>query len=260
MNGRLAEKIRRGEPTVGNWISLSDPDVVEMIAEVGYDFHTIDMEHSAITLDAIPDMARAVDAASGGTEALVRLPENDPVSIKRVLDIGISGVVVPMVETPEEARRAVDATRYPPAGNRGVGPLRASRYGLEYGEYIETADERVLTIVQIESRTGLENVEEIAAVDGLDGLFVGPDDLSKDLGLFDRQDGPEMMTAVDRVVDTAHEADLAAGSLVTAPEDIERYVEAGMDFLNVGWDVGYVLDGASKHKAAFDRAVRDRDG
>lgn len=259
MNGQLAAKIRSGEPTVGNWVSLSDPDVVEMIAELEYDFHTIDMEHTAITLDVIPDMARAVDAAAGDTEALVRLPENDPVTIKQVLDIGISGVVVPMVDPPKEAQQAVEATRYPPNGGRGVGPFRASRFGLEYSEYIATADETVLTIVQIESRAGLENVEAIAAVEGVDGLFVGPDDLSKDLGLFDQQDSAEMMTAVERVVDAAHDEGIVAGSLVTATDDINRFIQAGMDFLNVGWDTGYILDGASRHKAAFDQAIQERN-
>lgn len=255
----LVEAIRAREPVVGSWITLRDPAVGEMKAELGFDFVLVDIEHTPTSLETVADMTRAVDAAGTGTGTIVRLPWNDPVVVKRVLDIGVSGVMAPMIGTAGEAEALIEATRYPPDGIRGVGGGRAARYGLDLPEYFHRANEEIVVIAQIETVEGLENVEEIAAVDGLDALFVGPADLSANLGIYGRRESQEFDDAVQRVLDAADGAGTAVSTLATRPEDIERRVEAGFDFMMAGSDGGHVLSGAIRAKSAYEEAVEGRE-
>lgn len=250
----LREKVRAREPTVGSWVSLADPAVAEATAEHGFDFALVDTEHTTMSLETVGEMARAVDAAQGPTETIVRVPWNDKVRIKRVLDIGVSGVMVPMVETAEEARAFVEATRYPPEGVRGVAGGRAARYGLDLPEYVTDYDAPV-TIAQVETEAGLENVEEIVAVDGLDAVFVGPADLSTALGIFGQWEDARFVEAVETIVDAAHAADIPAATLATQHDQIETWVEMGFDVVMAGLDMSYVMTGAGRAKATWEGAV-----
>jgi len=256
----LVDTLRAREAAVGNWLSLRDPAVAEISAELGFDFVVLDIEHTTNTLETVVDMARATDAAGTGTEAIVRLPWNDPVVVKRVLDTGVAGVMSPMVDDAADARAFVEATRYPPEGIRGVAGGRASRYGLEMDDYVAEANDRVLTVAQVETESGFEHVEEIAAVDGLDGLFLGPADLSTNLGVYGEYESAEFLDAVDRVVAAAHAEDKPVATLAFGREEIERYVDRGFDFMMVGTDTSHLMGGSATSKAAFEAAVDDRDG
>lgn len=250
----LRERLRTGASTVGSWISLSDPAVAEATALQGFDFAVIDTEHTTTSLDTVEAMARAVGAAGTRTETVVRVPWNDPVRLKRVLDVGVSGVMVPMIESATEAREFVEATRYPPDGIRGVAGGRAARYGLDMPEYVTEYDAPV-TIAQVETRPGLERVEDIVTVDGLDAVFVGPADLSAALGVFGQWEDETFLEAVDTIVDAAHAAGKPAATLATQVEDIETWVEIGFDVVIAGIDMSHLVGGARRAKATWENAT-----
>ncbi|SDR35846.1 HpcH/HpaI aldolase family protein [Natronobacterium texcoconense] len=253
----LASKLRDRDPVVGNWLTLADPAVTEASAQLEFDVAVIDREHTPISLETTTEMARAVDATRTDTETLVRVSENDATEIKRVLDAGVAGVMGPMIETAAEAQELVAATRYPPEGVRGVGIGRATGYGDSLADSVENADP--VTIAQIETRDGLANVEEIAAVDGLDGLFVGPADLSAALGIFGETDSEDFLEAVDRILEAGHTVDKPVATIALEEADVERWLERGFDAVMVGVDVDYVLSGSKRAKRAFEEAVGEQD-
>lgn len=255
----LSEILRKREPAVGSWITLRDPSVAELAAELEFDFAVLDIEHTPTTMESLIEMVRAVDAADSRTESIVRLPWNDPVVVKRVLDTGASGVMAPMIESAEEARALVDATRYPPDGIRGVAGSRASRYGLEMEEYFHSANDEIVTIAQIETEKGLDNIEAIAAVEGIDGLFVGPADLSANLGIYGEWESEEFLAAVDTVIEAAHAADTAVSTLAVREADIERWVSRGYDFVMAGIDTAHLMAGNRRAKSAFEDAMGNRE-
>lgn len=252
----IRERMRTGEPLIGGWVSLSDPAVAEMYAELGFDFTLLDTEHTPNSLETVADQARAVDAADSDCSPIVRVPWNDPVRLKRVLDLGVGGVMVPMLETVEAAETFADAVRYPPDGRRGVAAGRAARYGLDFTEYV-TAGEPPLTIGQIETTTGLANVEQIAAVEGLDALFVGPADLSASLGVFQEWNDPAFEAAVSTVLDAGSTADVPVGTLATS--DVEEWIQRGFDFVIAGSDAGHLLGGSLRAKSTAESAFGDRN-
>lgn len=254
MPAGLREQVRAREPTIGSWVSLSDPAVAEATAELGFDFALVDTEHTTTSLETVAEMARAVDAADSETETLVRVPWNDKVRIKRVLDVGVSGVMVPMIESAAEAREFVEATRYPPEGVRGVAGGRAARYGLDLPDYVTDYDAPV-TIAQVETEAGLDNVEEIVAVDGLDAIFVGPADLSAALGIFGQWEDSLFVDAVETIVDAAHAEGMPAATLATQPGDVEKWVAMGFDIVIAGIDMSYIMTGAGEAKATWEGAI-----
>lgn len=225
-------------------MSLSDPAVAELVAP-DFDFVMLDREHTPNGLETIADQARAVDAAPGNAVPLARVPGNDPVAIKRTLDVGVAGVMVPSVDFREEAAAAVAACRYPPEGARGVAAARAAQYGRTFDEYVAGANEDVLTILQIETERGVRNADDVAAVDGVDALFVGPADLSADLGSIGAFDDPALRDAVRDVLDAGSATDTPVGTLCTRPDQIRALGALGFDFLVAGLDTAFLLDGAT---------------
>ena len=252
----LKDKFQRGESAVGNWISIGHPAVGELCAQ-GFDFVVVDTEHTDMSLETVGNVLRGIDGLAEAVPALVRVPWNDPVRIKRVLDQGADGVVVPMVETAAEAKRAVEATRYPPEGIRGVAPARASNYGRGFGDYFERANDDVVTVVQIESKGGVDNVAEIVSVDGVDAVLVGPGDLSASLGVFGQWESDRFREALTTVSDATHEADRPLGLFATGAEDIHRWVNAGADFVIAGADTFYLEAGSDDARTTFESAVDD---
>ncbi|APW97981.1 aldolase [Halobiforma lacisalsi AJ5] len=250
--------LRDREPIVGTWLTLAAPAVAEASARLEFDVAVIDREHTALSLETVTEMARAIDAAGTDTEAFVRVSENDPTEIKRVLDAGVAGVMAPMIDTPEQARELVAATRYPPEGVRGVGIARGTGYGDAVSEAVADANDEIVTIAQIETRDGLTNVEEIAAVDGLDALFVGPADLSAALGNFGEFEDEAFQEAVDRVLEAGHAVDKPVATIALEPADVGRWLEQGFDAVVAGVDVDYVLSGGRDAKNAFEEAVETR--
>jgi len=257
MSESLKARFERKRHLSATWVSIGDPTVAEVSATQPFDFVLVDTEHTTTTLGTVEDMYRAVAATEGNTGTVVRVPWNDPVYLKRVLDVGVSGVMVPMVDTVEEAESLVDAVRYPPEGSRGIASGRPSGYGSEFQSYVADADDTFVTIAQIESRESLSNAEEIANVDGVDALFAGPADLSGALGVFGEWDASAFVEAMDRVIEAAHSAGIPVGTLTVRPEDAPARVKQGFDYQIIGKDTTYLMD---RHDEALDlyRAATER--
>ena len=255
----LREALCDREPVCGTWVSIGHPAVAELSAELGFDFVLIDTEHTSTGIDRLEELIRAVDAAEGDAAPLVRVPWNDPVRIKRALDAGAAGLMVPMIETGEDAEAAVEAMRYPPEGIRGTAPSRASAYGRRFEEYFEAANDELVTIVQVESAEGVENAAAIAAVEGVDAVLVGHGDLSASIGAFGEWDGEAFQEALGRIVEAAHAEGTPVGMLALSDEDIRRWTDAGVDFLIVGADISYITEGAADARETFEEIVRGRE-
>ncbi|MFB6131812.1 MAG: HpcH/HpaI aldolase/citrate lyase family protein [Halanaeroarchaeum sp.] len=233
---------------VGAWSVTADPVVLEVLAGEPFDFVVLDGEHSENTIADLADGVRAIDATGGDTAAVVRASGPDRAEIRRILDFGPAGILIPQIESVEAARDAVAATAYPPAGVRGVAGGRASGYGRTLAEEVATADDSLATILQIETEGALADVEAIAALDGLDALFVGPADLSARLGEFGAFDSPSFRDAIDRIVGTAHDADVPVGTLATSVDHVApRLDEWDVDYLVSGSDVRFLREGADDY-------------
>lgn len=230
---RLAAAAR---PQMGMWACSGSPLIAEICAGSGLDWLLIDAEHSPNGLESILAQLQAVHGYP--ITPVVRPPVGDPVAIKQVLDLGAQNLLIPMVDSAGQAQQLVSAVRYPPQGIRGVGSAlaRASRWNRIDG-YLARADETITLLVQIESAAAVENAREIAAVEGVDGVFVGPSDLAASMGYLGQQEHPEVVAAVESVIRTVKELGKPAGVNAFAEAAAQRYLEAGADFVLVGADV-----------------------
>lgn len=248
----LAERSASDEPRalVGMWLSTGSPLVAEICASSGLDWLIVDMEHGPNGLGEVLPQLQA--AAAYPPPVVVRVPGLLPVMIKQVLDLGAQNLLIPMIDTAEQAREAVRAVRYPPRGIRGVGAgiARSARWN-RVGDYLADGDEHVSVLVQAESLTAVENAAEIAAVDGIDGVFVGPSDLSASMGLLGQQTHPDVTAAVRRTFDTVHAAGKPVGVNAFDPQVADMYLEAGADFVLVGADVTLLARGSSSLARRF---------
>lgn len=242
--------LKAGRLQIGLWSSLCSNIAAEVIADSGFDWILVDTEHSP---NEVPDVLAQLQACSRGTATpIVRPAWNDPVLIKRTLDIGATTLLIPFVQNAEEARRAVAACRYPPAGIRGVTTMgRGSRYG-RVTDYLKRADDEIGLLVQIETGAALEVLEEIAAVDGVDGVFIGPADLSASLGQIGNPSHPAVQEAMKGAVDRLKAVGKPAGILAPREEDARRYIEWGYTFVAVGTDIGLL----ARHADALAKAFR----
>jgi len=233
----LRDKIETGKPSIGSWIQLGDESLVEMMATGPFDWLCIDLEHTTISIEHAGRIIRVADLA--GCPVLVRLSSHDPAQIKRVLDAGVTGIIAPMVNTAEEAEAIVSAATYPPKGTRGVGLARAQDYGVGFPEYMKRMDRDLVCIMQVEHIDGVDNLEEILAVDGVDGFFIGPYDLSASLGCPGEFDHPEMVNAMSRVAEVVKRPEVLAGVHVVEPEPerLERMIGAGYRFIAYASDM-----------------------
>jgi 2-dehydro-3-deoxyglucarate aldolase/4-hydroxy-2-oxoheptanedioate aldolase len=238
-DANISQRIRT-ERLAGVWLSLPSPEVAEVVAGSDVDFVVADTEHTAASVETVEEMVRAVETAPGDTVPFVRTAWNDHVRIKRLLDTGAAGIVAPQVETAAEAETFVEATRYPPEGRRGLAASRASAYGRELDEYYRTADERITTVVQIETAAAVGNVAEISAVDGLDSLFVGPADLSASMDCFGEYESGVFREAITRVLE---ESEVPVGTLAVVPEEIDYWDELGFDYQVLGADTSFLQQG-----------------
>jgi 2-dehydro-3-deoxyglucarate aldolase len=221
---------------IGCWCSLANPVTTEVLGLAGFDWLLLDAEHAPNdVLSLIPQLMALKDSASA---PVVRPPWNDTVVIKRLLDAGFYNFLIPFVESADEARRAVAATRYPPAGVRGVSVAqRHNRYG-SVPDYLATVNDNVAVTVQIESRPGLAAVDAIAAVEGVDGVFVGPSDLAAALGHLGNAAHPEVQQAIRHLFERTRAQGKACGILAPVEADARRYLELGASFVAVGSDLG----------------------
>lgn len=230
-------------PLVGGWVCSGSPLVAEIMAGSGLDWLLIDMEHSPNTLESVLAQLQAV--AAYPVTPIVRVPIGDVVTIKQVLDVGAQNVLVPMVSTAEEARAVVEAVRYPPRGRRGVGSAlaRSARWN-RVGDYLSAADDYVSVFVQIETAEGVDAAAQIAAVDGIDGVFVGPSDLAASMGLIGQQTHPDVTAAALRAFSAVRGAAKPVGVNAFDPAVAQSYVDAGADFVLVGADVALLARGS----------------
>lgn len=197
---KLKEKLNKRELSIGSWLTIPHQSIIEILSSAGFEWLTIDIEHSAIDLQTVQNLIGHIQA--NDMEALVRVSKNDEVVIKRVMDAGANGVIVPMVKNAQEAKQAVSWVRYPPMGERGVGLSRAQHYGTAFNEYNKWVNEEAVIIAQIEHIEGVKNLAEILDVEGVDGIIVGPYDLSASMGkpgMFYDDDVKEVLLEIDRV-------------------------------------------------------------
>lgn len=242
---QFIERMRNGQVSLGTCISFTDPTVTEALSNT-LDFVWIDMEHNALSLEAVQGHIMATKGSN--TTPLVRVPWNDPVLIKPVLDIGAAGVIVPFVRTVDDVQRAVAACRYPPEGVRGFGPRRPSNYGRSGdAEFCRQQNEKMITIVQIEHIDAVDNIEGILAVPGLSAIVFGPNDLSGSMGHMGEPRHPEVLSAIDRVIDSAHKANTYVGiSIGDNIEQLKGWVDKGVNWLAMGGDFSLLVRAATQ--------------
>jgi 2-keto-3-deoxy-L-rhamnonate aldolase RhmA len=246
----IRERVLNREVVSGTWLNLGSCMTTEIAARAGFDWVVLDIEHGAGDHESLLHQLQAVSGTP--TVPLARVAWNELPRFKRVLDLGASGVVVPYVTTPEEARAAVAAMRYPPQGLRGVASMhRGCGFGEDLSEYMRCANEQLLTVCQVETEATLGRVDEIAAVDGVDVLFVGPMDLSWSMGIPQQYEHPRFLEALERVAKAARDAGKAAGILLQRPEQIADIVAAGFTFIGLGSDGGVMVKGMRELAGAF---------
>jgi len=243
------EALAAGRQQIGLWCSLSHHYALEVVAGAGFDWLLIDTEHSPNDLESLVPQLQA--AAAYQSAAVVRVPWNDMVNIKRVLDIGAQTLLLPYVQNVDEARAAVAATRYPPAGVRGVaGTTRATRFG-RVKDYARRASEEICVLVQVETREALAEIEGIAALDGVDGIFIGPADLHASMGYTGETANPAVVPQIEEALRRIRRAGKAPGILTADEALARRYIEAGSLFTAVGVDATILARETDKLAARF---------
>ncbi|MBD3379368.1 MAG: 2,4-dihydroxyhept-2-ene-1,7-dioic acid aldolase [Candidatus Omnitrophica bacterium] len=241
--GKLKKTLKSKRPTLGSWITLPDTCIAEIMANAGFEWLVVDMEHSSIDISQAQKLIQTIDLA--GRVPLARVGANDPLIIKRVMDAGAQGVIVPMVNTREDAEKAVEAVKYPPYGKRGVGLARAQGYGFDFDEYRELVNANSTVIVQIEHINAVENLEKILGVKGVDGFIIGPYDLSGSMGKPGRFEDPEVKKALRAVKKLMGRTGKSPGFHVVPPDSkmVDRRISEGYRFIAFSLDT--VLLGAA---------------
>ncbi len=236
MQNPIKKKLKEGKASIGSWLQLPSPTIAEIMAKSGFEWLVIDMEHSTIGIQDIENLVRAIEGA--GSVPLVRLWSNDPVLAKKVMDAGAYGVIVPMINTAQEAERAVKSVKYPPEGKRGVGLYRAQGFGTDFEEYKKTVNRESLVIVMIEHKKAVENIRDILSVEGVDGLLIGPYDMSGSFGVPGQLDHPLVKEAQKKVLVVAKNLGVAAGIHVVHPslEEVKARIEEGFRFIAFSTD------------------------
>lgn len=246
---RFKAALKRNERQIGLWSTLGSAMVAELIGHAGFDWLLIDTEHSPNELPAIVAQLQAMQ--TGTASAVVRPAWNDPVLIKRILDIGVQSLLIPFVETAEAAAAAVAATRYPPDGIRGVSTgSRAAGYG-RIKDYPKAAGAEICVLVQIETKKGVDNIEAIANTPGVDGVFVGPADLSASLGHLGDQLNPAVQDTIGRVLAACQKAGKPAGYLTGNEAESQKWLDAGFKFVAVGTDNGVLVSAVDALRGRF---------
>lgn len=239
MKNVLKERLKAGEQTFGLWMSIPSPDVTEALAQLPFDWFVFDNEHSPLNEQTSQTLMIATRGT--GVTPIFRVTWNDPVLIKRALDIGSYGIVVPWVNTRQQAINAVKACKYPPEGIRGYGPRRA---GYLDPDYAKTANDEILVIVQIETTEAVNNVDDILTVDGVGCFFIGPYDLSVSMNLMGKLSDPKVQAAIDKVFEAGKKYGVPSGIYGGGGIPLEDRIKQGWQFQVVGSDLGFVREGA----------------
>lgn len=238
----FSQRLRAGETLYGTLVSLPSAEICELLAEIGYDWLFIDAEHGAFN----PQQAQGMLQAAAPTPCVIRVPAGEPIWIKKALDIGAAGVIVPQVHTAEQAKTIIHNCKYSPAGDRGVGIGRAHKYGLEFERYLKHANEETAVILQAESEQAIANIDEIAALDGVDAILIGPYDLSASLGKPGEINDPLVQAAIDKVISACQHNDVKLGYFGVTAEAVLPYKEKGFTLLTVGVDAAFIIQSANQ--------------
>ena len=239
----LRKRLRQGDLLLGTILSLDSPDVAEILSGIGFDWIFIDAEHSTLDPHHLKALFQAIGEAA---PCVVRLPALDEIAVKKTLDAGAAGLLVPQVNTAEQAELLVKWGRYYPAGSRGLGFGRAQGYGLKVGDYLENANENILLSVQAESAEAVKNIESIVQVAGLDAVLVGPYDLSASMGLPGQVEHPDVKAAIQHVAEVCFDANMPIGIFGMTAEAVQPYIAQGFRFIVCGADT-VLLGNAARH-------------
>lgn len=239
----LKQRLKNGETLHGCWLNLGSSLTAEIVGLAGFDWVLIDLEHGAGTEKDVLAQLQALESTPAGV--VVRVESAESQRIHRVLDMGAEGIMCPKVRTPEEARKVVSGLHYPPFGTRGVAKMvRASQFAQNFQTYYDRSREELLGVVQIETSEALNHLDEIATIEGVDVLFIGPADLSMELGIFGQFDHPKFQKALHDTVKAAEKAGKATGILFFNPEDYPKYHDLGIRLIACGADATFVAEGA----------------
>lgn len=235
--------------TIGTWIQIGHPAVAEILANAGFDWIAADCEHTDIDIKGFAEVARGMHGR--GAAPMVRVRENDTLAIRQVLDLGAQGVIVPLVNSAEEAKKAVQAAKYPPEGIRGFCFSRMNNWGVDFDDYARQANEDIAVVVMIESKQAVENIDEILEVEGLDGVFIGPYDMSGSYGVVGQTSHPILLEAYNTVVKACEKHNKSAGLHIVKPTSvsIKKALKEGFTFIALGVDVVFLNNGA---RTAFE--------
>jgi len=240
----LKSKLNNNELTLGSWVTIGHPAVIEIMASAGFEWLVVDMEHTSIDLTTAHNLIATIQA--NGMKALVRVSKNEEVIIKKVLDIGADGIVVPMVKSKEDALEAIDYAKYPPVGKRGVGLFRAQKYGLGFDEYKNWVNEELVIIAQIEHIKAVENIEEIINTEGIDGVIIGPYDLSGSMGYPGEYERSDVKKAIEDVLLACKKNSVPSGFHVIESDSskLKERIAQGCTFLAYSLDFFFLGDSA----------------
>ena len=248
-------KIAKFDKQIGIWSCLSNNTVVEILSVVGFDWIVVDMEHAPNEVPQVLSQLQVIQGSFSSTEAIVRVPWNEPVVVKRVLDMGAQTLLFPYIESASEARAAVRATRYPPHGVRGVmSTARMNGYGTVRDYYLRAAGE-MCVVVQCETEAAVRSIPEIAAVEGVDAVFIGPSDLSASVGKIGQFEDPQVQALIRDALRACQESNIPAGILTSNKAYAKRYLAAGFTFVGVNSDTNLLARGAEALLAEFQEAI-----
>ena len=239
----LKKRLHQGETLNGCWLNLGSPLTAEIVGQAGFDWVLIDLEHGAgVEKDVLAQLQALGNSPSA---VLVRVESAESPRISRILDMGAEGIMCPKVDNAIEAKKVINGLHYPPFGSRGVAKMvRATQFGLNFNTYYDESRDNILGIVQIETLEALGNLDEIATIEGVDILFIGPADLSMAMGIFGQFDHPMFVDALNKIVKAAQKANKAIGILIFNPDDYDKYHNMGIRFIACGSDATFVAEGA----------------
>ncbi len=249
----LKQRLKKGETLNGCWLSFGSAITSEIVGHAGFDWVLLDLEHGFGNEKDILAQLQALETSE--TVALVRIESYEPLRISKVLEYGAEGVMCPKINNAAEAKKVIEGMHFPPFGNRGVATtVRAAHFGISWQQYYENTKENLIGIVQIETVEALNNLDEIAAVDGVDVLFIGPADLTIDMEIFGEFDNPKYIDAVKKIVKAAKSAGKEVGILFFDPNDYKKYHNLGIKFIACGSDASFLFDGAKKMASQMQNA------
>jgi 2-dehydro-3-deoxyglucarate aldolase/4-hydroxy-2-oxoheptanedioate aldolase len=241
-NRNFAERLRDGELLIGTLLSLPSPEIAEVLAGTGFDWLFIDAEHGAFN----PQQTQGMLQAASPCPCVIRVPSSDEIWIKKALDIGANGIIVPQVNTAEQAEKIVKCCKYSPDGTRGVGIGRAHKYGIEFEDYIRNANQQTAVILQAESQEAIDNIEAIVKIEGIDAILIGPYDLSASLGKIGEVTDSVVQDAINKIAKTCQGAGIKLGFFGINADAVKPYIEKGFTLITVGVDSLFIIKSANE--------------